>query len=170
VDVVTGDGCYIVLAQRDRFDALTREVHRVLRPHGCFAIRVFLRPDEREPLEAIAAALAAGAIGSVHALKLRLLAALHDDDGVCLGDVWSVWSTMPRPPAHLAGRRGWTAGEIAGVEAYRGLDVRYVLPTAAAFRAAVAPYFVERSCGHASAEHGAYCPTFVLAARADARA
>lgn len=167
LDFVAGDGCYIVLSRPEGPRALTQEVHRVLRPGGRFAIRVFLRPDALERIDDIARALAGGEIGSVHALKLRLLAALHGSAGagVRLPEVWRAWKELPQPPAALYGRRGWSAGEIAGIESYRNLDVSYMLPTAAEFRASIASHFVELSCRHARSELGARCPTFVLAAR-----
>lgn len=167
VDFVAGDGCYIVLSHPDGFRALTREIRRVLRPAGQFVIRVFLRPGTPEPLGDIAHALARGDIGSVHALKLRLLAVLHERTGPNsrLGDVWHAWTALPPPPAGLRARRGWTDGEIAGIESYRDLDVRYVLPTAAEFRAVIEPHFVELECRHGGHELAPRCPTFVLAAR-----
>ncbi|HJU39629.1 MAG TPA: class I SAM-dependent methyltransferase, partial [Tahibacter sp.] len=77
IDLVAGDGCYVLLGWSDGYAALTREVRRVLRPGGRYVIRVFLRPDRTETVAQVAQALADGAIGSVHALKLRLLAAVH---------------------------------------------------------------------------------------------
>ena len=73
----------------------------------------------------------------MHALKLRLLAALHGATGAgtCLDDVWRTWQVLPPLPDALAESRGWTAEEIVGIEGYRGLETRYFLPTLAEFRA-----------------------------------
>jgi SAM-dependent methyltransferase len=164
IDLVAGDGCYIVLAHPDEYEALTREVHRILRPGGRFVIRVFLRPERTESLAEIAAAFGAGHIGSVHALKLRLLAALHVNSatGTPLVDVWHAWKTFPPLPPALAGQRGWTPGEITAIESYRTLAGRFYLPTLAEIRAIFQPHFTELECATASYELGERCPTFVL--------
>jgi len=160
IDLVAGDGCYIVLPHPDGYAALTREVHRVLRSGARFVIRVFLRPDAPESVADVAAEVRADRIGSVHALKLRLLAALHapGGGGTRLDDVWHVWKTLPVP----AERPGWTPREIAGIESYRGLAGHYYLPTLAEMRAVFGAYFVERACATPAYELGERCPTFVL--------
>jgi SAM-dependent methyltransferase len=167
LDLVAGDGCYVLLDYPHGYAALTREVRRVLRPGGRYAIRVFVRPERAETVADVAQALADGAIGSVHALKLRLLAAVNgaSGDGSRLHDVWQAWSAMAsRLPAHLAGVRGWTDGELVGVEAYRGLASRYYLPTLAEFRHAMRPCFAEVDCVWGRYEAADRCPTLVLAA------
>ena len=167
IDVVVGDGCYVLLDFPDGYAALTNDVRRVLRPGGRYVIRVFLRPDRAETVEEIAQALDDGDIGSVHALKLRLLAALHGASGAgsCLDDVYRAWSGMAsRLPAHLAGSRGWTSQEIVGVESYRGITARYFLPTLAEFRNVMRNGFVETRCTWGRHELANRCPTFVFTA------
>jgi SAM-dependent methyltransferase len=168
VDLVAGDGCYIVLSHPEGFVALTREVSRILRPGGRFVIRVFLRPDRTESIAEIAAALGAGSIGSVHALKLRLLAALHacDGSGTRHVDVWNVWKTLPSPPPGLLGTRGWTPEEIAGIERYRDLKSCFYLPTLDQTRTILQSAFTELECVTGAYELGERCPTFVLSRNA----
>jgi len=164
IDLVAGDGCYVVLAYPQVYAALTREVRRVLRRGGHFVIRVFLRPDAPESVAVIARAVAAGEVGSVHALKLRLLAALHgaSGEGSRLHDVWQAWQTLPPLPATLNGVRGWTAEEITGIDSYRGMAARYFLPTLAEFRHSVGAQLREVECAFGTDELGERCPTFVL--------
>lgn len=163
LDLVAGDGCHTVFPYPDGFESLGREIRRVLRPGGRFVIRVFLRPDRAESLDEVARAVAAGEVGSVHALKLRLLAALHGSNGQgCrLDDAWRAWKTLPPPSGRLS-ERGWTAEEMQGIESYRGQQVRYFLPTLAEFRAVHSGLFVERECVTSSGELSERCPTFVL--------
>jgi len=164
VDLVVGDGCYVLFAHPHGYAALTREVRRALRPGGRFAIRVFLRPDAPESVGDIGRAVATGAVGSVHALKLRLLAALHgaSGDGSRLDDVWQAWKTLPPLPAALAGVRGWTDAEITGIDSYRGMAARYFLPTLGEFRQSVGAELREVECAFGTDELGERCPTFVL--------
>jgi SAM-dependent methyltransferase len=168
IDLVAGDGCYVLQTYPAGFDSLTREVCRVLRPGGRFVIRVFLRPDQPESVADISRDLAAGEIGSIHSLKLRLLSALHGASGAGshLDDVWRAWKSMPALPATLAGRRGWTAEEIGGVESYRGMHARYYLPTLVEFRRCMeAASLGEEEYAHGRHELAARCPTFVFARR-----
>ena len=143
---------------------LTREVCRVLRGSGRFVIRVFLRPDQSESVADIARAFALGKIGSVHALKLRLLAALHGATGAGtrLDDVWRAWKTMPSLPVALGEVRGWTSREIVGIEGYRGLETRFFLPTLAEFREILLSALVEVECAWSRHELADRCPTLVF--------
>jgi len=164
VDFVAGDGCYALMTFPEGFRALTREVRRVLKPGGRFAIRVFLRPDRAESIDDIGRALALGEVGSVHALKLRLLAALHgaSGPGSRLDDVYRAWKTLPALPASRAGTRGWTDEEIVGIESYRGMDARYYLPTLAELRESLASSLHEIECARGLHELADRCPTLVL--------
>lgn len=167
IDLVAGDGCFVLLDFPDAYAALTREVRRVLRPGGRFVIRVFLRPDRSETIADIALALAKGEIGSAHALKLRLLAAVHgaSGHGSRLDDAWQAWSGMSTHlPERCFGVRGWTPGEIGGIEWYRGMDARYYLPTLAELREAMHDGFTEVECAWGRHELADRCPTLVFAA------
>jgi len=167
VDLVAGDGCYVLLDYPDGYAALACEVRRVLRPGGRYVMRVFLRPECGETVAQVAQALADGAVGSVHALKLRLLAAVHgaSGKGSRLDEVWRAWSAMAsRLPARLAGVRGWTPEEIVGVESYRDMQARYYLPTLAEARRTLQQWFVETDCACGRHELADRCPTFVLTA------
>ncbi len=168
IDLVAGDGCYVLQTWPDGYAALTREVVRVLQPGGRYVIRVFLRPDAAESVTDVATDLAAGRIGSVHAIKLRLLAAVHGASGAGsrLDDVWQAWKAMPALPRALAGKRGWTAEEIMGVESYAGMGARYYLPTLAEFRRSLGPGLHELECAFGQNELSNRCPTFVLERRA----
>jgi len=167
IDFVAGDGGYIVFSHPEGYAALTREVHRVLRPGGVHVVRVFLRPDRAESVEDIRRDFSADKIGSVHALKLRLLAALHGASGAGtrLDDVWQAWGSFPQRPPHQHEPHGWTPAEIAGIENYRGLETRYFLPTLAEMRAVLSPYFEERHCHICGYEWAMQCPTFELVRR-----
>jgi SAM-dependent methyltransferase len=164
IDLVAGDGCYILQTFPEGFQALTQEVIRVLRAAGQFVIRVFLRPDQMESVADIARAFALGGIRSVNALKLRLLAALHgvSGPGSRLDDVWQAWASLPALPAALAGRPGWTTEEIVGIQSYRGMQSRYFLPTLAETKQILGASFRQIECAWGTYELADRCPTFVL--------
>jgi SAM-dependent methyltransferase len=164
IDLVAGDGCYILQSFPEGYAALTREVTRLLRPAGRFVIRVFLRPDRPESVADIARDLADGEIGSVHALKLRLLAALHgaSGEGSRLDDVYQAWTSMPSLPPTLVGAPGWTAEEIVGIQSYGGMDARYFLPTLTELRQSVGTVLREVECRWGRYELADRCPTLVF--------
>lgn len=164
IDLVAGDGCYITMAYPEGFETLTREVRRVLRPAGRFVIRVFLRPDCPESVAEVTAAFERGDVGSVHALKLRLLAVRHGADGVGtrLADVWRVWKTLPPLPVGSEVRQGWTAEELEGIERYRSQETRYFLPTLREFREVLSSSLTEIEYARSDYELADRCPTLVF--------
>ena len=164
IDLVAGDGCYVLMSYPDGYETLTQEVRRVLKPGGRFVARVFMRPDHAESVDDIARALLRDEIGSVHALKLRLLAALHGASGAgtLLDDVWQAWKSLPGLPAARVGKRGWTDNEIVGIESYGGMQSRYFLPTLAELRHLVQKSFRELECSWGRHELGDRCPTLVM--------
>ncbi len=162
-DLVCADGCHTQVTFPFGFGVLAGEVHRVLKPAGRLLARVFVRPQEPESMQDIADALVAGRIGSVNALKLRLLAALHglQGHGTRMGDAWSAWKELPVPPQVTLNAPGWTGPELAGIEGYRGLDTRYYLPTLAELRSVQAEQFDEVACHVGDYELAERCPTLI---------
>jgi len=168
VDMVVGDGCHVCARFPDEGLAINREIHRVLHPDGMLVIRVFLRPDSGESLDDIRHDLENGAVGSIHALKWRIAAALHDStaEGVRLADIWSAWQAMRSLAEREAERRewcpGWRPGELATLEIHRGLQTRFCMPTLGDFRASFADLFHERHSAIGGYELADRCRTFVL--------
>ena len=163
IDIVTGDSSYNLFDYPDGFNMLTQEVDRVLRKDGRFVTRVFLRPAAGDSLDRIAEDLRAGDVHSVHALKLRLYAALHgvDGNGTRLGDVWTAWKSLPPLPSSQLGQTGWTDAELTGIERYRDLDTRYYLPSLSEMRAALTTHFGELEYSFGRHNLGDRCATFV---------
>lgn len=167
VDLVCGDGCQIGLRWPDGYETFHREVRRVLKPSGRFLTRVFMRPETKEPLSDIQRDFSHGHIGSVHVLKLRILAALQaagGPGGTRLDDAWQVWSTFASE-AERKHRPGWTRREIGTIDRYRGVQTRFFLPTLAEFRSATHPCYIEESCVTGSYELAERCPTLVMTPR-----
>ncbi len=163
-DMVVGDGCFITCQYPEGYAAVVRELRRVLKPGGLFAIRVFIRPDAAESLTAVFNDLRAGRIGSFHAFKWRLAMALHTDlaQGVRLGDIWNAWNEQVPEPDVLARTLNWPIETIGTIDAYRGLDTRYTYPTLSEFRHALSSHFSEAACLYPGYELGQRCPTFLF--------
>lgn len=166
-DIVVGDGCFVVLAHPEGYDALTAEVRRVLRADGLFTIRIYVRPEEREPLSAIFDSLHNGRIGSFHVFKWRLAMALHGGlgEGVRLADVWDAWHAAVPDPEALAARLGWPRESVLTIDAYRDVATRYTFPTLAEARANLERSFIESGCHFPVYELGERCPTLILRPR-----
>jgi SAM-dependent methyltransferase len=167
IDVIAGDGWMPPLRYPGQYHAVLREARRVLRADGRFITRVFVRRDVRETVQQVVADLERGAIGSVHALKWRLLCAVHGDaeDGVRLGDVWDCWHRLFPVPAILCKEHGWSASEVRYVDHYRGQDARFHLATLAELRLILGTCFDEIDCSTGTYELAELCPTLVLAPR-----
>ena len=167
VDLVVGDGCYVLLPYPEIYDGVSAEVARVLKPDGRFSIRVFVRPEKPESPEDVMCDLQEGLIGSFHAFKWRLAMSLHGtlDEGVRVGDVWSYWNARKIGETILSDRFGWSVGSIQTINAYRDIDTRYHYPTMMEIREHFSGYFEEVSCHLFDYELGDRCPTFVLKPR-----
>lgn len=165
-DAVLGDGCYALLDPA-RQRAVSREVRRVLAPHGRFVLRMFVRPEQAEAPEAVFAALERGAIGSFHAFKWRLAMALQGerDDGVAVRAVWEAWHARGLDRDALARRCRFPRESVDSIDAYREAGSRLFFPTLAEARRLLAGEFREQACRLPSYELGGCCPIFELGPR-----
>lgn len=166
--LVVGDGCYTLLNSPEGYEAVTREIRRVLHPGGRVVMRYFTRPDRPEPTSAVFADLAAGRIGNFHVFKWRLAMSLHGtlDEGVRVADVWDAWNEHVPDPAALAAHLRWPVESVATIDAYRGVPTRYTFPTLPEVRVSLTDHFLERSVHFPGYELGDRCPT-VYAGTAD---
>lgn len=167
LDLVIGDGFYTPLNYPRDYLRLGSELFRVLRPGGHYLIRVFIRPDRPETLEAVRQDFLAGRIISFHAFKWRLAMALHGslDAGVRLADIWDQWQVMRREADRQGLKPDWPEAEVATIDAYRGVATRYTFPTLAELRDILRPHFIEQECHFPAYELGERCPILLLARR-----
>ncbi len=165
-DVVVGDGCLSCLAYPAGYRAVAAELRRVLADDGLLLLRLFAAPPQPEPLAEVAAALRAGHIGSLHALKWRLAMAIQAADrNVRVIDIWHAFEQLVPDRAALAAATGWPLDVIGTIDAYRGSEVVYSFPTADEVRAALDETFSERATHTPTYELGARCLTLALAPR-----
>lgn len=127
-DVVCCDGGLHLLDPDGQAQA-AREIGRVLAPGGLFLARLFAPPDRRESVAHVIRDADAGLIDSVHALKVRLIMALHPSRrvGVRLHDVWCAAQPARRAPSGPLSR--WSRDEWATLDAYENAERRYHLLT-----------------------------------------
>lgn len=145
-DAVIGDGS--LNSAPEHFGAVLAEVRRVLAPGGCAVFRAFCSPDRTESLAAIAADVAAGWPGNVHALKWRVamsLAAERDQAIVPVTAILAAFDATFPDRAALAAATGWAEDEIATLDAYRGADHSLGFPTLSRLREIGAAHF--SACG-----------------------
>jgi len=160
-DIIVGDGCFSALVNGAEYRVTIRAMRRVIREHGIFLMRFFVRPDTREPVAVVVDDLLQGRIGNFHVFKWRLAMALHGslDEGVRLADIWDAWHATVPDPSQLASGLGWPLRAVLTIDAYRGVATRYTFPTLAEARAAMAESFSEAECFVPGYELGERCPT-----------
>ena len=165
-DVATGDGCFSQLPYPRGYDDLTRDLARVLRRGGLFAMRAFVRPEPAESVQELVSDMKAGRIGSFHVFKWRLNMALQPDTtaGVRLHDVWIAFTELFGNPAALAAQANWTVEDVDTIHAYRNMDARYTYPTLSELRGKLSARFAEIACEFPDYEMGERCPTLLFEA------
>jgi SAM-dependent methyltransferase len=126
-DIVLCDGGLHLLRYPTEQQALVAELCRVVPPGGACVFRLFVPPANREPVEAILADLRADQPLDINVIKLRMAMALQSspDEGVRVRDVWHAISAVAPDGA----RQGWSAGEMATLDAYRHSDAVYSFVT-----------------------------------------
>lgn len=129
MDAIVCDGGFGVLSFPETQRALLAEVGRMLRPGGVFVLRLFVPGCRSESLEAIAADLHGGRIGSLDVLKFRLWGALQESTatGVCPRDVVARIEEISGGLDVLASRYGFSADHVATLEYHRHSTARYCL-------------------------------------------
>lgn len=165
VDLVLGDGSWSAIPTLNDYARMGREIAAALRAGGRGVFRAFMRPQSRESVDDVAAALERREIGNFHVLKWRLAMAVQDDasEGVSVADVWSAFHRVWPEPDELASRVGWPVAEVRTIDAYRNAATRYNFPTLTQYRAAFAEagFTIVRML-QPTYELGERCPTFVL--------
>ncbi len=165
-DLVLGDGCFTLLSYPGGFQKVIMELADILSPQGCLALRVFVRPRQRETVFQVFNDLQEGRISSFHTLKWRLAMALHGPaahDGVRLADIWQVWQDAAVDKAAIMQEIDWSPQTMATIDNYQGRSARYTFPTLDETRQAFSRYFQETACFFGEYELAARCPILVFA-------
>ena len=167
-DACIGDGCLNLLACPLQYERLFVQLRRVLRPGGRLALRVFARPDAGETCASVCERALGAEIGNFHAFKFRLamaIAAETGDSNVAVAAIYQVFTRLVPDRSELAARTGWSAAQIATIDAYRDAPAWYSFPTLAEVRASFPHDLSEIEVLHGAYELSERCPLFVLEAR-----
>jgi SAM-dependent methyltransferase len=166
VDLIAGDHSLGVLAWPQGPAKLLAELRRVLKPGGRFVLRSFLRPEQREDLDAIVGDLEAGRIRSAGIAKMRFIAWRHDrgTEGISVQELKDLFKRYVPDPDEAVRRYGWQRGP-SDIPTTEGNERRFVFPTLAELRDAIAPFFREIECVTGSHELAERFPTMVLEPR-----
>ena len=169
-NIAVGDGSFNCLAFPADYWRVSAELRRVLGGGGVLILRTFVRPETREPLDAIVSDLWSGATRSIHAFKLRLHMHVQPstERGIRFGETWQLWRSLGIDARTLADRTGHAIEEIDTIETYRDSATSFSFPSLAEVRETWATDFEELACSTPAYELGDRCPTIVLRARAGA--
>lgn len=162
--IAAGDGSFNCLAYPLEFRAVAEGIAAALHEGGILILRCYLQNDVPESPEQVYADLSRGAIGSFHALKLRLLMALQKNlqEGVAVRDAYRSWTARHLDPESLPSGQGWQNSAIETIEYYKDSGTVYAFPTLVGMRALLGEFFEEVSLFTPSYELGDRCPTLVL--------
>jgi SAM-dependent methyltransferase len=167
IDIALGDCFLSSTSYPEDYRAILRELRRVLRPDGRLVVRLFARPQAREEVADVARALWSARIGSMHALKWRLLMAVQapDERNVAVAGAWRAFHEICPDRRRLVDKLGWSPESVEMIETFREGSARYSFPTLAEVRSLLAADFDELSSHTFDYDMGERCPTLVLAPR-----
>lgn len=163
VDLIVGDGSTNVIDYPDDYKALVSELHRVLRPGGSLALRLFAAPEVQETMDQVRAALDAGTISNFNVLKWRIAMAVPTVDfkirSQAIMETFNSW--VPDREA-FAAKTGWPRDVIENIDIYKNSEATRAYPPVSVVRSIFSPPFHEQTLHVKSYEMGDRCPTIVF--------
>lgn len=161
IRLVVGDGSLNALPHVSEYAQVLSELARVLETDGLLCVRAYVRPEHREPLEAIVKDALVGNIRSFHALKWRMAMSLSEAPGysVAATDILAAFEVAFPDRSVLAQATNWSLEVIDTIDAYREASTRFNFPTLPALQDICAPWFVIHDFVYADYELGERCPT-----------
>lgn len=165
-NIALGDG-WASMVSPEILRRSIRELHRVLEPQGMLVSRLYLLPHDIEQPENVAAAAAAGEIGSFHAFKWRLAMAVQGRSGfgVRLADIWDTFTALLPDRQLLSGQSGWPVESIGTIDSYRGAQGRYYYHSLDTYAELLQPAFEIMSVDYPGYELGERCPVITAIRR-----
>ncbi len=163
-DCVLGDGCFTVVDSHEAQREVCHQVRRVLKPTGCFVIRLFVQPQVRETVDQVFEALLALSIGNFHIFKWRLAMALQAEQAqsVSVHQIWQSWHDRGICAHELSSKTHWPLEEIRTIDVYRESTARYSFSSLTQMRTLFSEQFEELECHVPTYEMGDRCPTLLM--------
>lgn len=167
IDLALMDGSLNALSNVNKVEKALAQLAVVLKTGGIVVARVFLRPETRESMSAIAADIKANKVGNVHVAKWRIAHALHGalEEGVVLNDIWEAFSSLSSDLGDLTSVTGWSRESISTLKAYQHVRTKYVFPTFSEAESLFKNHFNALSIHTPKYELGDRCPTWILRLR-----
>ncbi len=161
IALAVGDGSLNALPRMADYPVVLGEVARILKPGGSMVLRCFVRPEQPERMDEIAAAARGGGIGSFSALKWRIAMALDGGNGFSIGvaDILTAFNRLFPDRDGLSRATGWPRQTVDTIDGFENASTRYTFPTLAGFRAAATPAFEFNGARHGLYELADQCPT-----------
>lgn len=165
-EVIVGDGSLNTFRFHDDALALIRAMHDLLVDGGMAALRVYVRPRNRESVTQVMDALRRGPGLAVDSFKMRLWMAMQRsvEEGVAVRDAARVLDSHGID-ADAMRRLGWSDAAIAPFAIWRTSDAVYSFPALDELYALTGEYFQVESLSWPDYEMGQCCPTIVMRAR-----
>jgi SAM-dependent methyltransferase len=165
-DIALTDGGLNMLSYPHGMTALFRSLHAILAPGGLFLARMYARPENPAPLDAVVADLNQGRIANLSILKTLLWMAIQGspEEGVAVADVWEFFHRFEPDLDALAARIGWDPEQLRTLGTYRNSGNRYHFFSEDELRDVYSEVGGFRlDCVRSSSyDHGVSCPTVVL--------
>lgn len=166
---IIGDGALNCLEYPHEYCILFDELLRLIRPHGRAVLRLFVTPDDCEPLAETQAAALSGRIQTVSGLKWRLAASLRSDGcgvNVPVRGIHQAFERLLPDRAALARATRWPVEVIDTIDALGGVAGTYSFPTTCEALAVVPDQFSASFVSSGAYEMAERCPLLVLERRA----
>ena len=129
-----GDGCLSALEWPGDYCNVLERVADALEPGGILAVRCYVAPDAREPLEQVADDVLSGRERDWNAARWRVAMAAADADGnIAARDLAAAWRGLFEPLPDLVQRTGWNLEAMEMVlRSFERATLRYSFVTRAA--------------------------------------
>jgi hypothetical protein len=166
-DIVIGDGNFAPLEFPRGYRALAAVAHEALTDTGILLSRFFVRTAQVETPDAVFEDLLANRIGSFHAFKIRLAAALQEsaEAGVAVSDVFAAWKRAGIDLGALLTMTGWRRETVEMIYLYEGKTSRLSFPDVAEIEAVMSEHFDHLETRYLDYEMGDRCPILTYRVR-----
>ena len=161
VHFVLGDGCTTQIDNMNGYKPLFSELRRVLIPDGGLIMRVFVRPEQAEPLDKVITDVLEGKIEHFGSLKWRVAMSLtgsNNQSEIKVAVIYDTFQKIFPDRKKLAQLCDWPLEIINTLDVYKNSEQSYTFPTLLEFKNIIAESFHINEIKYASHELSECCP------------